>query len=1160
MVEVKTFNGKLNMDDSPFRLPSGDYTDALNISRNNSEVVHNITGNQLVTNSFLGGTGVNKVIGRHEDITRNRIYYFVWNSNLSHLICYYDAGLNTIVKVLKNLTDTGSIDILGFDPSYRINHIDIIYRDDDGDLLMWCTGNATPKCANVKRLINGDYPVVKKAFIEQAKKPFLSPPVCVYGTDLAKNSNALKRNLFTFTTRPIFKDFQKATFSTYSKIPLPIGYYGSDNDSLTTANNYIKVTVPTGDLDVAKIEIAVRSNIDSNWGDFVQVAVLDKVQLGIPNNGTYDFLFYNDAVYPPLDINEVLPLFDYTPPIAGAQALGDGTIPIYGDITEGFANFPINQLQVTIIASNKTNTPPDTSPPAMSYIQVGTLFTFTLSGTVTAGTIYSVAAYINYAFPTLPFYGTLATYTSVAGNTLANVATALYNYIVANTPTLAGGNTGATFGAILPAGSSILHIDVIPPASGVGTISTEKTWLYNCNYIFGLVYVDEQNRDMPGVITFSNPVSTDNDFVVSTPNISFSAGLIQTPTISATVNHIPPAGAVAFYWVRRRQSIGNFIQYMTCDYQDGGDGFLYFCLKNIEAYKLVTSQFNYGTAPITSESRIRVFANVASQVYNSTIHTEDYQILGLVTKRLTGGTATVDDRLFIKVTKPTTSVSTYSINMLVMVYTAAINPTSLADSVYWEWGEKYDIYTSGGVNYHKGKLQDQTVSQAATYQWDEGDVYFHTRKMYSQILAGTAPTDICNLAVMEANFSDFYLSAVNDNGRAQAIEPNAGKKRNPVLVRFGGAFQAGTNINQINRFLESNNDEYSRDFGIIRKMFIDGRRLFIFQQFDVGVVPVLTQIVRDTTGNPLEANSDKLLNKITYPYHGKHGIGDTPESFAYSNGNKYFIDSNLGMAVRIGQNGAEELSSIYQCNGFFIDQLAAYGKGLDNGIVPAGQVYTGNPTVYGAFDDKENKYIICFEAINRYSNPTTLSYNQLALTISFFETYGTMQGFESKYSYLPEGIGTINNLFVSFKNGNIYTHNNALFNIFYGVQYTSSITPVFNQKNTLKKKQLYIGYISYKNKIWACPYITTNMDNPQTGLPQESSLKEVDFVLEETVLTAGLLRDKNSMADNQLALVEGDYLGGNYMSVKFQINATDAQNLVTLVDPYLADEISDKNL
>jgi len=142
---------------------------------------------------------------------------------------------------------------------------------------------------------------------------------------------------------------------------------------------------------------------------------------------------------------------------------------------------------------------------------------------------------------------------------------------------------------------------------------------------------------------------------------------------------------------------------------------------------------------------------------------------------------------------------------------------------------------------------------------------------------------------MDANYNDFYSSAVNGYGRPQIVNIDAKESFNPTLVRFSQEFQAGTNINGINRFYQLNFDEYDRSFGIIRKLFIEGRRMFVFQQFETGVVPILTQIVKDTSGNPLEANSDILLNKIAYPYLGKYGIEQYPESFAYSRGQSIFL-------------------------------------------------------------------------------------------------------------------------------------------------------------------------------------------------------------------------------------------------------------------------------
>lgn len=1228
-VEVKTFTGKLNTDNDPLKLPPNDHSQALNITRNNSEVVHNIAGNILVTNPYLSDVGINKRIGHKEDIPRNRVYEFIWNSHNFHLISYYNAGTDQHVKIFQNITDSGGFDILHFDPSYRINHVDIIYRDDDGDLVTWCTGNATPKCLNEKRIRNSEYPILKETFIEMAKKPFLMPPTCVYGTDTTRNANSLRGKLFQFAAAPEYDDFQKATLCTYSKVPLPIGYYGSDNDIADTSNNFITITIETGDINVFKLNVFMRYSIGDVWSDIIQIASLNKSQLSIPDNSTYQLLFFNDAIYQPIDINYAILLFDWVPPLAGTQALANGTVPVYCDITEGFENYPINQLAVTITAVNKTNIPVDSSTPSITYTQSGSIFDFTVSGVVPTGTIYRVYIFFNGNPGIGQTYGVrlVGEYTSLLGDTINDVAAALYSDFNSypSVPIIGGSQAANTWQSVFgTSGNYVQMIQIIPGTPAAGTISTEKVWMYDCNYILGLAYKDIQGRIMPGVTTFSNPVSSDNDFLVTTPAISFDVSdQIQTPVISATVNHIPPAGAVSYAWVRRRMNYSNWLMYITCDYQADTD-FLYFCLANVDAYKRDNNKFIWASAPVTDTSRIRVLAGISSNLYDGDVWNQDYEIVGTVTRTLTGGASPANDVPFIKVKIPTGSISpAYNFNMLVMVYTPMINPVTLEDSVYFEWAEEYGIYTitifnytsltgtfvvgeivhggtsgasaviladngtnqmkvevltgifvaetitggtsgatshistpAAGINYHRGKGQDQNASRPATFEWAEGDVYFHQRSMYSTLMSSPVGSPFY---LMDESFSDFFLSRVNDNGRALAIEANARKQRNPVLQRFGQSFEAGTLINDINRFYFLNFDEYDRGNGIIRKIFIEGRRMFVFHQFEVGVVPVLTQIIKDTSGNPLQANSDQLLNKITYPYAGKHGIGDTPESFSYSNGAKYFTDSNLGVPVRLSGDGAIELSVLYQNNNLFINKLAAYGKGLDNGIVPNGTVYTGNPTVYGTFDNEGNKYIIAFEEINRYSDPNTLIFHQGAFTISFYEVRTPMEGFESEFSYHPEGMACLNNLLICWQNGKLWRHNSTVFNNFFGIQYPSSITPVYNSKAIIKKKQLTLGYLSLNNKKWACPEITTNTVNPQTGLSQESSLIEDDIHLEETVLTAGLLRDKNSMADARKALLEGDFLGGNYIAVKFEISAANAASLVSLVDAYLTDEISQRN-
>jgi hypothetical protein len=612
---LNSFQGHLNLDVQAFRITNGDYVDALNITRDSpgdgqDVVITNIIGNSKVSFDLRPATTY-KVIGKFADKIRNRIYYAVWNSDNFDLWLYYDADNDTIVQIMENITDTGGDDVLGFDPSWRINHIDIIYSDTNGDLVWYTDGLNTPRKFNVSHLVGGSYTVIKTPFIEAAKAPFLAPPTCVYGSDSTRNSNSLRRTLFQFCTRPVYDDYEKGVLFSFSKIPLPVGFYGSDNDIDNTKNNFITITVPTGDENVIAVEIGMRYSIGSAWSDVVLISNLNKSQLNLPDNDNYQYLFYNDVIYPTitdgvqyLDGVQSIPLFFWVPQTAFAQAMANGNVPVYGAITEGYNNFPINELDVTITADNETNSPPDADPPTLTYVQVAQEFTFTVNGTAPTGTNYKIYIFFNGNPAIGQTFGVrlVAEYTSIGGDTINDVATNLYNDMnsfTATPPLVTAGpflnSWNVNFGS---SGSYVFSVQVTAGSSGGGSISTEKTWMDDCPYAFGIVYFDEQGRDMPGVVTFSNPTDSDNDFLLTTPPISIDSGSRQTPVITAQINHLAPVGAVKFAWVRRRLQYSNWVEYDTCDFQEDTD-FYYFCLANIEKYKTNNSNFIYSTAPIT---------------------------------------------------------------------------------------------------------------------------------------------------------------------------------------------------------------------------------------------------------------------------------------------------------------------------------------------------------------------------------------------------------------------------------------------------------------------------------------------------------------------------------------------------------------------------------
>ena len=404
------------------------------------------------------------------------------------------------------------------------------------------------------------------------------------------------------------------------------------------------------------------------------------------------------------------------------------------------------------------------------------------------------------------------------------------------------------------------------------------------------------------------------------------------------------------------------------------------------------------------------------------------------------------------------------------------------------------------------------------------------------------------IEIIESSFSDVYQLVTNSNGRASVVEENAKQTYFPTLVRFGQAYQADTSINNTNRFYPENFDTYDRGFGDIMRLHVRDRYMKVYQKLKVGNVPILTQIVKDVTGNPLQANSDQLINKIQY-YSGDYGIGDSPSSLAWDNFADYFVDDFRGVVCRLSQDGITPISIVYKANSFFTRYTKAYRTSLNNGIAPAGQTYEGNPTIYGAFDAFTNKYIVALEPITRYSDPNTISFQQEGFTISFDEV---LNQWESFYSYKPEWFGCLNTLLISFKDGELWKHNSTTYCNFYLTQYEANIEVVFNNLSPLKKT--FKSVTEYANTAWDCPQISTQM-NTYGSTAQLSKLFKGNFKVLESNYHSYFLRDENSSG----GLANGSELKGNYMIIKFRKSNANQYYFINLVSVNFIDSPLNKS-
>lgn len=340
------FTKGMNSDVANEFLAEGEGRNRYNVrvmSPENSDlgVATTVNGNTLV--AFTLPAGNNTCIGSKEYLLKKKSYHFIYNSSNNHSILEFDEQSNTVTKVLQT-------SILNFSITHLITGIAVIQLDVDNDLLYWTDNYNEPRKINIQKgkyFMAGNfilgYPTPFNAeFIYRIKQPMLLAPVTTYLDDTTLTINRLDKKLFQFKVQFVFDDKEVSSWSPISKTSFP------NSTIVVGANNVIRVRVDTGTEIVKRIRIAVQQ---LNTPDFKLVVDLDKEQLGIASNITYNYLFQNDGNYNPLEINESIKLFDNVPRLSQSEELIKGNRMTDGLITEGFdAITPDLKLDLTFAA------------------------------------------------------------------------------------------------------------------------------------------------------------------------------------------------------------------------------------------------------------------------------------------------------------------------------------------------------------------------------------------------------------------------------------------------------------------------------------------------------------------------------------------------------------------------------------------------------------------------------------------------------------------------------------------------------------------------------------------------------------------------------------------------------------------------------------------
>lgn len=793
--QVKKFNSILDTDLSEAEVDFFSHIDALNVTfrgDGTNQRVQNIIGNTLIPNSFLPA-GTNTPIGAFEDTVKQRIISFMWNSAGNHAIYIYNTTPGTFQVLLMNGAATDG-DILGFTLAGPVLSIVIIYQEEgDGDILCYIDSHGRPTSMNMQRYLNTPYPVTKRAFIDLAKAPPRMAPRVVYENDANVTVNNLLNSLFKFRTRPVYDDNQKSVFGTGSIVPLPNQALNQAATSDPTQNARIRVNVPTGDIDVIKIELwGQQTTNDVSQSNWFLINSFDKAQLNIDSNDIYQFLFYNDSLYPIADPREIIQLFDYVPIFAEALELLNGNTVVMANITEGYDPVPIN---VAVTTSQVV-------PPYS--IANGVLFWASQSGQDSYGdpgddiTVYVTGAGVNDGLgnPT-SVNGADATYTVDCATTtgtslkfsyfnlhfdgIAQILAALLAAAEAQGFTLVG-SVGTNSFTIAHANVELYYAQFVN--NSTAALTNEATFCYTRRgaYTYAQAYYDAKGRTIGAQIPPAGGINTLEDLTGMT-----------VPLIEYQINSRPPLEAVSYSVLRAPNLTYNkYLEWISNQTfvntdLDTGAQFAYIGYSNMAQYNKDIQTSNPGGTPVVGynfEQGDRIRFEIQYPVgapQNLLSVKNDYQIVSTETDPLLNGV--IQQGSFIKILLPTPDLNAdfqfggdnYQ-NYKILLYSYTKRAIDATNEIYYEFGRMYGIGNPGsGSQFHIGSDQTQSpdLSTPAIIKMLDGDFFYRNRSVPTGL-----PYDINSIShtitSLYATLATQNTQGVIDNGDYQIGEQALG--------------------------------------------------------------------------------------------------------------------------------------------------------------------------------------------------------------------------------------------------------------------------------------------------------------------------------------------------------------------------------------------------
>jgi hypothetical protein len=340
-----------------------------------------------------------------------------------------------------------------------------------------------------------------------------------------------------------------------------------------------------------------------------------------------------------------------------------------------------------------------------------------------------------------------------------------------------------------------------------------------------------------------------------------------------------------------------------------------------------------------------------------------------------------------------------------------------------------------------------------------------------------------------------------------------------------GIFNSRTGINQTNQF--SVGEDITRTIdpanGSIQRLYSEDTNLIIFQENKVSRSLIDKDAIYSAEGNASIVGRNLVIGQ-NVAYAGEYGISKDPESFAVNGYRKYFTDRDQNVVCRLSMDGITVISN-YGMTDFFRDKLSE----IQN-----------NAPIIGGWDAHNKQYVLSIPPKQEVGSPLPP-----ALTVTFNET---VLGWNSFFDYKPNQAISLNNNYFTANAGKLYQHyllapNTQARGVFYGVQYPSNVTFVFNGAPSMVKNFKTINYEGSSG--WVMNSFATNTDATfsiaasvfATTLEQlQNALLVNNFKLKEDKYYADLVNNTSAQSGEVVFGRSSSGVKGFFGEVKMEIN------------------------